>query len=134
MTEPNQPPPVHWPYVDVMATALALVDAQTLSASDRVWNEAWQKIVEDPELAPLLPDVWFEERSPYPPLSDQVETLRRVLLRSGVLSLGNPRYAKFSIDDSAKASIRGENSALLAAEGERLAKMAEVLQTALLAG
>jgi hypothetical protein len=116
-----------WSYVDVMATALALLPDVKLVAADKTWNKAWQRVIAEPDLKALLPDVWFEDRAPYPALSDQVESLRRVLLRSGVLSLGNPRYTFFSIETEAKASIQRANQELLNSERGRLEKMARLL-------
>jgi hypothetical protein len=125
--EQDQANPAPWTFLDVMATAIALVPEPKLLASDKSWNLAWQRITSDPDLAALLPEVDFEDRSPYPPLSDQVETLRRILRRSSVLSLLNPRYLYFSIEDEAKESIKRTNQILLDREGERLQRMADVL-------
>ena len=122
-----------WTYIDIMATALAMVPERRLYAADEKWNAAWEEILESDEAKKLLPEVTFACRDPYPALSEEVEVLRRVLQRASVLSLGNPRYSYFSVDPKARQEILEENRQLRQAYPSQLAAMAEVLKRELAA-
>lgn len=117
-----------WNYIDVMTAALTLLEPSKLHADDERWNQAWERIVSNPEARQLLPDVHFPNRSPYQSISDEVEALRRVLLWSSVLSLGNPRYQYFTMSPDAVYNLRERYDPLISEHRDVLEKMAQVLR------
>lgn len=114
-------------YLDLMALAMAMVSATKLKADSEEWSKAWMRALSQPEMRELLPQVVFEKRDPYPPLSDQVEALIRSLSRSGILSLHNPRYRHYTMATEDKARIRDANADVLATHSELLRAIAKIL-------
>src|SRR2546423_581069 len=113
---------------DVMAAILASIrPGGRLRAKSADWHSAWKEIAGSPAGERLLPGLRFEDRSPYAPFSDEVEAFERRLSRAGVLSLGNPRFRRFTIDETSKRNILGANQALIAEHGNEIRAMAELL-------
>jgi hypothetical protein len=123
-TIPSAPP---WTYLDVMAAILASVEGEKLKASTGTWHEAWRDIASASGKDLGLDRLSFEDRTPYPPFSDEVEAFMRVLSRSGVLSLGNPKFRYFTLEESAKAQIKDGNEELLQEHGSEIEQLARTL-------
>jgi hypothetical protein len=114
-------------YLDLMALATALTESSKLEADSEAWSRAWFHALELPEARDLLPQVGFAVRDPYPPLSDQVEALKRSLSRAGIISLHNPRYRYYTMEQRDKDLVREENHEALERHRDVLLKIAAVL-------
>ncbi len=125
--------PGDWSYIDVMTAALAMTGLTHLQADDERWHEAWQRVLDDPEARALLPDVHFPAMSAYQPISDEVETFRRVLSWSNVLSLGNPRFRYSGLSADAARRLQDRYQPLIEAHRPTLERIAETLRERLAA-
>ena len=118
-------------YLDIMKLVVALLDVPMVKGESEDWQKAWYQIRNSPDGRELLSDVAFKAREPYAPFSHEVEALRRVLSRAGVLALGNPRYRYYTIEPRARDDIQRGNEELSRVHGEALGRMAKALAEAL---
>ena len=126
-----EPTRVEWTYLDVMASIIAEAPKLKFKASTSDWNRLWFDLAQSEDGRELLGDLHFEDREPYPPFSDEVEACIRLLSRAGVLSLGNPRYQYFTIEQENKDAIKRGQERLLAAHGDAIKRLAHTFSARL---
>lgn len=94
-------------FEDIIALALARSNKQNFSARTEPWCKALME-VRDRYLTqiPELSEIYFTERPPLTPQSDQVYQVFTTLARAGEISLPNPQLEKIVIKKSHKNRIR----------------------------
>lgn len=94
-------------FEDIFALALARSNKQHFSASTEPWCKAMLEVRERYSTQiPELNDIYFTERPPLPPQSDQVYQVFTTLARAGEMSLPNPQLEEIVIKNSHKNRIR----------------------------
>jgi hypothetical protein len=125
--EPGSSPRGGWTNVDVMATALSMIPSERLHADDELWVSAWGEILGNREGRSLLPALASAPVPPAEAIRDEVEELRRVLLRAGFAGLENPTYNFLTLRKQAKEGILALNSRLVEEHATELKAMAAIL-------
>ena len=115
--------------IDIMSTALALAGPGPLDSSTAVWNGAFRAATLDPAAAALLAILTFELHARHDQLSDEIENLRRVLIRSDVLWLTGGMRQPLMVwaSERARAGVLDLNAPLLADQRLVLERMAATL-------
>jgi len=94
-------------FEDIIALALARSKRQNFSASTEPWCKAMLELKKRySDLIPELKDIYFSERPPLTPQSDQVYQIFTTLARAGEMSLPNPQFEKIVINNIHKTRIR----------------------------
>lgn len=94
-------------FEDIFALALARSNKQHFSASTEPWCKAMLEAKERYSTQiPELRDIYFMERPPLTPQSDQVYQVFTTLARAGEISLPNPQLEEIVIRKSHKNRIR----------------------------
>jgi len=92
---------------DIFALALSCSNRESFSASSGPWCEAMFEIRERYSIEiPELEDIYFNDRPPLVPQTDQVYQVFMTLARAGEISLPNPQLAKIVVKKSHKNRIR----------------------------
>ena len=94
-------------FEDIFALALARSKKQRFSASTEPWCQAMLEVKDRySNQIPELNDIYFMERPPLPPQSDQVYQVFTTLARSSEMSLPNPQLKEIVIKKNHKSRIR----------------------------
>ena len=94
-------------FEDIFALALAHSVKQHFLAGSEPWCEAMFEVRERySSQIPELKDIYFTERPPLAPQSDQVYQIFTTLARAGEISLPNPQLEEIVVRKSHKNRIR----------------------------
>lgn len=96
-----------WNYIDVFALAMARAAATHFVADQGKWNGFLKDFKErTKDKAPkLFEEVFFNQREPFGPYSEQVESFFRVMARSSTLGTPNPSYQVYEMSQDTKRDI-----------------------------
>ncbi len=93
-------------FEDVIALALARSKKHSFKSNTTPWCEALLELKNKySDKIPELQEIYFNDRPPLPPQSDQVYQIFTTLARSGEMSLPNPQFVKIVISKSQKNRI-----------------------------
>lgn len=94
-------------FEDIFALALARSKKRHFSAGSGPWCKAMFEICRRySSEVPELQDIYFSERPPLPPQSDQVYQIFTTLARAGEISLPNPQLEHIVVHNTHKTRIR----------------------------
>ena len=109
-------------FEDIFALALANTDHSLFKADSDEWHRVMYEVCEEyRDKIPQLSVIFFEDRPPLPPQSDEFYQLITTLSMSGLISLPNPNYEFIVMGENQKESIKK-------LEVKRLAKYKDYIQ------
>jgi hypothetical protein len=93
-------------FEDIIALAIARSGKEKFSAKTEHWSKAMKKIKDRfSDQIPELKEIYFSERPPLAPQSDQVYQVFTTLARSGEISLPNPQYREITVHEAQRNLI-----------------------------
>ena len=93
-------------FEDIFALALANSRHSRFKADSDEWNRVLYEVCEQyREQIPQLEVIFFEERPPLPPQSNEFYQLINTLSMSGLISLPNPNYEFIIVDETHKSRV-----------------------------
>lgn len=109
-------------FEDIFALALANTKSSRFKADSDAWHEVLYKVCKEYQnKMPQLQVIFFEERPPLPPQSNEFYQLITTLSMSGLISLPNPNYEFIVMDKKQKERAQ-------ALEGKRLNKYKDYIR------
>ncbi|MBI4339049.1 MAG: hypothetical protein HY680_03755 [Chloroflexi bacterium] len=126
----------YWSYVDALALALALHEAdkpQTFTADSARWHKAILEVKN--RYMDALPEVFkrvsFDTKLGQPPYSGEVEHFLHVMAQGGLMSEPNPAFTVFNMSTEQKQALRNRDRGSLAPYENILAQVGQTLSEAL---
>ena len=109
-------------FEDIFALALANTKSSRFKADSDAWHEVLYKVCKEYQnKMPQLQVIFFEERPPLPPQSNEFYQLITTLSMSGLISIPNPNYEFIVMDKKQKERAQ-------ALEGKRLNKYKDYIR------
>lgn len=119
-------------FEDVFALALANTKSSRFKADSDTWHKVLYEVCRDyRDKMPQLEVIFFEERPPLPPQSNEFYQLITTLSMSNLISLPNPNYDFIVMDDKQKQRAQELEEKRLEKYKDYIEKIAELLDARL---
>jgi len=115
-------------FEDIFALALANTKSSRFKADSNAWHRVLFEVCEEyRDKMPQLGVIFFEERPPLPPQSNEFYELIATLSMSGLISLPNPNYEFIVMDETQKKHAQELEEKRLAKYRDYIGKITELL-------
>jgi len=115
-------------FEDIFALALANTEHSRFKADSDEWHQVLYEVCEEyRDKMPQLGVIFFEERPPLPPQSNEFYQLITTLSMSGLISLPNPNYEYIVMERTQKDNAKRLEGKRLDKYKDYIRKIAELL-------
>ncbi|MFC1921410.1 hypothetical protein ACFLYQ_06785 [Chloroflexota bacterium] len=119
-------------YENALTFALALTDEEQFDSNPEKWHAVIYEICQKyKSKVPELKWIYFTERPPMPPQSEQVDQLIKLLANSREVSLPNPDYPVIAMSKAKREIITKREQKRLAQYTKEMKGISQLLKTRL---